>query len=132
LAAKLATIELFHSCSIHRDQTGRNHQRHRPHRLSVDYTTRTHIPAGARLFYVYTNSGEEGKWEGLNVREVRSFNIEASKKGEKVYRPIESFGKIYMQGDPWHTNAAGYELIAKTLTEVLKKDQKVKAYLLGR
>jgi hypothetical protein len=85
--------------------------------------------AGTNLFYVYTNSGEEGKWEGLDVPHIRSFTVEAKNGEEKVYRPIESFGRIYMQADPWHTNAVGYDLIAKALLEVLKKDQKVKAYL---
>jgi len=87
------------------------------------------FPPGTNLFYVYTNSGEEGKWEGLDVPHIRSFTVEAKNGEAKLYRPIESFGKIYMQADPWHTNAAGYDLIAKALLEVLKKDPKVKDYL---
>lgn len=84
---------------------------------------------GAKLFYVYTNSGEEGKWEGLDVPHIRSFKVEAKNNDGKVYRPIESFGEIHMQADAWHTNAAGYTLIAKALLEVLKRNQKVKKYL---
>jgi hypothetical protein len=87
------------------------------------------FPPGTNLFYVYTNSGEEGKWEGLDVPHVRSFTVEAKNGEEKLYRPIESFGKIHMQADPWHTNAAGYELIAQALVDVLKKDAKVRNYL---
>jgi lysophospholipase L1-like esterase len=87
------------------------------------------FPAGTSLFYVYTNSGEEGKWEGLDVPYIRSFTVEANNGEKKLYTPIESFGRVYMQADPWHTNAVGYDLIAKALLEVLKKDQKVKAYL---
>jgi lysophospholipase L1-like esterase len=34
-----------------------------------------------------------------------------------------------MQADPWHTNAAGYELIAQALVNVLKKNSKVRDYL---
>jgi hypothetical protein len=34
-----------------------------------------------------------------------------------------------MHADPWHTNAAGYELVAKALLEVLKKNEQVKDYL---
>jgi lysophospholipase L1-like esterase len=87
------------------------------------------FPPGTNLFYVYTNSGEEGKWEGLDIPHIRSFTVEAKNGEEKLYRPIESFGKIYMQADPWHTNAAGYELIAQALVNVLKKNSKVRDYL---
>jgi hypothetical protein len=84
---------------------------------------------GTKLSYIYTNSGEERKWEGLDVPYIRSFMVEAKNGEEKVYRPIESFGKIYMHADPWHTNAVGYELIATALLEVLKKNDRVKDYL---
>ena len=87
------------------------------------------FPAGTSLFYVYTNSGEEGKWEGLDVPYLRSFMVEAKNGEEKPYRPIESFGKIYMHADPWHTNAVGYELIARALLATLKKNEQVKDYL---
>jgi len=30
-----------------------------------------------------------------------------------VYLPIETFGQVYMQADNWHTDAAGYDLIAR-------------------
>jgi hypothetical protein len=51
---------------------------------------------GTRLSYIYTNSGEEGKWEGLDVPHIhiRSFTVEAKIGEEKPYRPIESFGKF--------------------------------------
>ena len=84
---------------------------------------------GTKLSYVYTNSGEEGIWEGLDVPYVRSFTVEAENGEEKLYRPIESFGKIYMRADPWHTNAVGYELIARALVANLKKNEQVKDYL---
>jgi lysophospholipase L1-like esterase len=87
------------------------------------------FPQGTKLFYVYTNSGGEGKWEGLDVPHVRSFTVETQNGEEKVYRPIESFGRIYMQADPWHTNAIGYELIARALLATLKKNEQVKDYL---
>jgi lysophospholipase L1-like esterase len=86
------------------------------------------FPAGTSLFYVYTNSGEEGKWEGLDVPYIRSFTVEAKNGEKKLYTPIESFGRIYMQADPWHTDAVGYELIAKALLEVLKQNDRVKNY----
>jgi lysophospholipase L1-like esterase len=84
---------------------------------------------GTKLSYVYTNSGEEGKWEGLDVPYIRSFTVEAKNGEEKLYRPIESFGKIYMHADPWHTNAVGYQLIARALLDTLKKNEQVKDYL---
>jgi lysophospholipase L1-like esterase len=44
---------------------------------------------------------------------------------KNIYLPIETFGKVYMQADSWHTNADGYELIAKALVNILKNDKKV-------
>jgi lysophospholipase L1-like esterase len=84
---------------------------------------------GTKLFYVYTNSGEEGKWEGLDVPYIREFKVEAEPGQGKVYRPVESFGKVYMQADAWHTNAWGYELIAKALLETLKKNDRFKRHV---
>ena len=88
-----------------------------------------HFPQGTKLFYVYTNSGEEGKWEDLDVPHIRRVTVEAKTGEEKPYRPIESFGKTYMHADPWHTNAVGYELIARALLATLKKNEQVKDYL---
>jgi lysophospholipase L1-like esterase len=87
------------------------------------------FPPGTNLLYVYTNSGKEGKWEGLDVPYIRRFKVEVEENKRHVYRPVESFGKIYMQADAWHTNADGYEIIAKALLEVLKRNEKLRAYL---
>ena len=87
------------------------------------------FPPGTRVFYVYTNGGEEGRWEGLDVPEIRSFTVEAGTHEGRVYRPIESFGKIPMQADSWHTDAAGYDLIARALLEKLIHDERVRRYL---
>ncbi len=81
---------------------------------------------GRMLHYVYTNSGREGQWEGLDVPHIREVKVEAQDKGKRVYLPVESFGKIYMQADGWHPNAEGYGLIARALFEVLKQDDRVK------
>ena len=88
----------------------------------------TFAPA-TKLSYIYTNSGEEGKWAGLDVPHIRSFTVEATNGEKKLYRPIESFGKIYMYADPWHTNTVGYQLIANALLDTLKKNEQVKDYL---
>ena len=34
-----------------------------------------------------------------------------------------------MQADSWHTDASGYELIAKALLEVLKQNEKLKEHV---
>lgn len=86
------------------------------------------LEPGSVIFYVYANSGTPGRWEGLDVPDVRRFRVEAS-PGERIYRPIETFGQIYMQADVAHTNAYGYELIARDLLDVLKKHERVQAHL---
>ena len=78
------------------------------------------FPAGTRLKYVYTNGGGAGRWEGLDVPRVRELQVEASPDGRPVYLPIESFGRIYMQADNWHTDAVGYDLIARAVADLLK------------
>jgi hypothetical protein len=86
------------------------------------------FPAGTKLLYAYTNSGETGKWEGLDIPHIRrAFKIPPGKI--VYYRPIDSFGKINLQVDSWHTDATGYELIAKSLYGVLTKSAKFKSYL---
>ena len=84
---------------------------------------------GTKIIYVYTNSGREGEWEGLDVPHIRFYKIEEEEKSERIYRPIETFGEIHMQADGWHTNSAGYNIIAEALLTALKENMKVKAYL---
>jgi lysophospholipase L1-like esterase len=76
--------------------------------------TATFTP-GTRLAYVYTNSGAPGRWEGLDVPHIRHLVVPMSADGRPVYLPIETFGRIYMQADNWHTDAAGYDLIARAV-----------------
>jgi lysophospholipase L1-like esterase len=87
---------------------------------------------GIKLLYVYTNSGTEGKWEGLDVPEIRRFTVTTPRNDNQLHRPIETFGKIYMQADGWHTNAEGYKLIAQALLSILKENNHVKRYLDNR
>ena len=89
------------------------------------------FPRRTSLFYVYTNSGEQGKWEGLDIPHLRHYTVAAGDAGT-IYRPIESFGKIYMQADGWHTNALGYQLIGQALLDVLKNDGKVQEFVRNR
>jgi lysophospholipase L1-like esterase len=74
---------------------------------------------GTRLSYVYTNSGTHGQWEGLDVPHIRSIVVPVSVDGRPVYLPIETFGRVYMQADDWHTDATGYDLIAHAVADAI-------------
>lgn len=87
------------------------------------------VAPDTRLFYVFTNSGAKGKWEGLDLPGLRRFRVPASAAGQRVYAPIDTFGKMYMRADLWHTDVAGNELIARAVLEQLKNDEDVKRYL---
>ena len=76
------------------------------------------LPPGKRLAYVYTNSGREGRWEGLDVPALRTVVVD-DHAGRRMYRPIESFGRFYFQADAWHTDADGYDLIAHSVSDAL-------------
>ena len=88
-----------------------------------------HLAPGAQVFYTYTNSGPEGEWEGLDVPAIRQFRVEVENATPKIYAPIETFGKMYMYADPWHTNVEGNKLIARALLDVLRNHEKIKDYL---
>jgi lysophospholipase L1-like esterase len=84
------------------------------------YTAR--FSTGTKIFYVYTNSGAEGKWENLDLPKVRNFVVPSS--GGTIYRPIEKFGELYLQADGFHTNVAGYEIIAHAVRDAVIKTGK--------
>jgi lysophospholipase L1-like esterase len=83
------------------------------------WTYRAVFPSGTHIKYVYTNSGAAGRWEGLDLPRVRELQVPSSPDGQPVYLPIESFGRIYMQADNWHTDAVGYDLIAGAVAGAL-------------
>ena len=83
------------------------------------WSLRVTLPAGTRVRYVYTNSGGPGQWEGLDIPHVREALVAAQPDGGPMYLPVESFGRIYMQADNWHTDAAGYDLIARAVVDAL-------------
>jgi lysophospholipase L1-like esterase len=83
------------------------------------WSYRATFPAGTRVRYVYTNSGAPGRWEGLDLPHVRELEVPPSPDGQPVYLPVESFGRLYMQADNWHTDAVGYDLIARAIADVL-------------
>jgi hypothetical protein len=88
------------------------------------YTAR--FSPGRKIFYVYTNSGAEGKWENLDLPKVRNF---VAPSLSTLYRPIETFGQLYLQADGFHTNARGYEIMAHAVRDVLVKNDKFQALL---
>jgi len=86
------------------------------------------LPPGTRLSYVYTNSGREGRWEGLDVPALRHLVVDAP-TGRTIYEPIESFGKLYLQADAWHTDAGGYALVARAVFDTLTRNETLRARL---
>ena len=78
------------------------------------WSLRVALSPDETVFYVYTNSGREGEWEGLDVPHVRSVTI-GELEEVRGYLPIERFGSIYMQADGWHTDARGYRMIAEEI-----------------
>jgi lysophospholipase L1-like esterase len=87
------------------------------------------LPVGETILYVYTNSGPSGQWVGLDVPDIRRVTVPPANDGTTVYRPIDTFGEIYMQADGWHTNGAGYELIARAVLQELKRNPKFRSHV---
>jgi lysophospholipase L1-like esterase len=77
------------------------------------------LQPGARVSYVYTNSGARGRWEGLDIPHLRSVVVPAAAGRGPAYLPIETFGRLYMQADDWHTDATGYDLIARAVADAV-------------
>jgi len=84
------------------------------------WSYRAILPAGTRVRYVYTNSGAPGRWEGLDLPHVREVLVVAQPGDGPMYLPVETFGRLYMQADNWHTDALGYDLIARAVVKALK------------
>jgi lysophospholipase L1-like esterase len=73
------------------------------------------------VLYVYTNSGTPGRWEGLDVPHIRRVNVPSAADGRAAYMPIETFGRVYMQGDDWHTDAVGYDAIGHAVARAIPR-----------
>jgi hypothetical protein len=70
------------------------------------------------LQHVYRNlhdSGKSEKWEGLDVPASRSLKVDDWSINFRLVTSSDTFGQMYMNADPWHTNAAGCELIIQAL-----------------
>jgi lysophospholipase L1-like esterase len=83
------------------------------------WSFRAMLPAGTHVRYVYTNSGPAGQWEGLDLPHVREAQVVAQPGGAPMYLAVETFGRLYMQADNWHTDARGYDLIARGVVQAL-------------
>jgi hypothetical protein len=78
------------------------------------------LPSSKTMLYVYTNSGAPGQWEGLDVPHIRRVEVPPAADAHPLYMPIETFGRVYMQGDDWHTDAVGYDAIAHAVARAIK------------
>lgn len=90
------------------------------------------FPRGTRLFYVYTDGGKEGRWDGLDVQFIRTLEVDTDDRESIFYAPVESFGKIPLLSDRVHTDRDGYQLIARAVLEVLMQDSRLKDYVSRR
>lgn len=84
---------------------------------------------GEDIYYIYTNSGQYNKWNGLDVIGLRHINAKAVINERILYAQIDTFGKIYMKADPWHTNSLGYERIARAIINNLKTLDNFKKFI---
>ena len=84
------------------------------------YTAR--VPANGEVFYVYTVGGLEleGQWVGLDVPHVRRVTVDPAVHSARWYAPVDTFGRVYMRADGWHTNLTGYGLLVDGLVAAIK------------
>ena len=84
------------------------------------YTAR--VPVNGDVFYVYTVGGTEceGQWVGLDVPHVRRVTVDPARHSAQWHAPVDTFGRVYMQADGWHTNLRGYRLLVDALVETIK------------
>src|SRR5262249_3314409 len=75
-----------------------------------------------RIPYVYTNSGQKGVWNGMDVPYIRTLVLD--EEPQRIYAPIDTFGRVYMQADAWHADAAGYDLIAAAVSDAIASNSK--------
>jgi lysophospholipase L1-like esterase len=87
------------------------------------------VEPGADLHYVYTNSGREGEWEGLDLPVLRRLRVPENARGRRLLAPIETFGELELHADPWHTDAQGNDLIAGALVEAIERTEGFQDYL---
>jgi lysophospholipase L1-like esterase len=87
------------------------------------------VEPGSTLHYVYTNSGRDGEWEGLDLPVLRRLSVPAGAAGSRLLAPIETFGELEFHADPWHTDARGNGLIARELLREIERTEQFKIYM---
>lgn len=83
---------------------------------------------GSSIFYVYTNSGRRGEWEGLDLPGIRRVDVPQNVTKAAIYLPIDVFGHMAFRGDPWHTDAEGNGLIAAAVLDRLRIDERFRSH----
>ncbi|MDH3283883.1 MAG: GDSL-type esterase/lipase family protein [Acidobacteriota bacterium] len=89
------------------------------------------LSPGADVFYAYTNSGRAGAWEGVDVPHVRELVVAADREGERLFLPIDAFGRVFVQSDSWHPDRNGYGLIADQLLDAMARSPDTRRRLLA-
>jgi lysophospholipase L1-like esterase len=84
------------------------------------WSVRVSLPLGALVRYALTNSGREGKWEGLDVPAIRSLVVPATAR-QTVFSRVERFGSVSFQSDAWHTDAHGLAWIAEAMAAAVER-----------
>jgi lysophospholipase L1-like esterase len=80
------------------------------------WSLRVRLPSNSTVLYTYTNSGDAGVWNGLDIPIVRQVLPGRFLNG---ILPLDEFGTAEMHADPWHTNAEGNSIVAKELASII-------------
>jgi lysophospholipase L1-like esterase len=80
------------------------------------WSLRVRLPSNSTILYTYTNSGDAGVWDGLDIPMVRQVLPGRFRNG---ILPLDEFGTAEMHADPWHTNAEGNSIVAKELASII-------------
>jgi hypothetical protein len=80
------------------------------------WTLQVRLPSKSTVYYTYTNSGDAGVWNGLDIPLVRHVDPGRFLLG---ILPLDEFGSAEMHADPWHTNAEGNSIVAKERASII-------------
>jgi len=80
------------------------------------WSLRVRLPSNSTVLYTYTNSGDAGVWNGLDIPMVRQVLPGRFLDG---ILPLDEFGTAEMHADPLHTNAEGNSIVAKELASII-------------
>lgn len=77
--------------------------------------------AGQDAAWLFRDGPEQSPWAGVENYLPRRWRLTASSAGTVVAPPPGEFGRHTLRSDPFHTDAAGYAMIARKAAEVLKR-----------